>query len=48
MTLAGAAGCDPRTVENIYSGKASKVLVRERVSAAAKKLKMAAPPAEQK
>ena len=42
MALAGAASCDPRTVERIYDGKASKGIVCERVVAAAKKLKLPA------
>lgn len=48
LTLAGEAGCDPRTVERIYDGQASKKLVTERVIAAAKKLKIALPKQKEK
>ncbi len=41
FAIAGEAQVDPRTVAKIYEGKPSKMkLVRERVMAAAKRLKM--------
>jgi hypothetical protein len=46
MAIAAEACCDVRTVERIYDGKPSKKLVTERVVAAAKKLKIAAPPSQ--
>ena len=46
LKIAAEAQVDPRTVEKIYEGRASKGLVRERVIVAAKKLKLVAPPKE--
>jgi hypothetical protein len=40
LQLAAEAQVDPRTIINLYEGGSSKALVRERVVAAAKKLKM--------
>lgn len=44
LQVAGEAAVDPRTVKRIYAGEKSPKLVRERVEAAAKKLRIAAPP----
>jgi hypothetical protein len=44
LTIAGEAGCDPRTVEHVYLGAKSKILVRARIVAAAKKLNIQTPP----
>lgn len=44
MRIAAEAACDPRTVENVYDGRPSKRLVRERIEAAAKTLNILAPP----
>jgi DNA-binding LacI/PurR family transcriptional regulator len=44
LQVAGEAAVDPRTVKRIYAGEKSPKLVRERVEAAAKKLKLVAPP----
>lgn len=44
MRIAAEAACDPRTVASVYDGRPSRRLVRGRIEAAAKKLKLPAPP----
>ena len=44
LNLAGAAMADPRTVQRVYQGEKTQALVRERIEAAAKKLKFPKPP----
>lgn len=44
MRIAAEAGCDPRTVASVYDRRPSRKLVRERIEAAAKKLKFPTPP----
>lgn len=44
FAIAIEAIVDPRTVTSIYEGKPSRGLVRGRVEAAAKKLRLAPPP----
>jgi len=44
LHLAGVASADPRTVERLYEGERTQRLVRERIEAAAKKLKLPKPP----
>lgn len=43
LQIAAEAMADPRTVKRIYSGEKSQQLVKDRVAAAAKKLKMPVP-----
>jgi len=40
LQIAGAAQCDPRTVEAYYKGKNVRPLLKDRIDAAAKKLKI--------
>lgn len=42
--IASESLVDVRTIERIYEGKTSKKITRERVTAAAKKLNLPAPP----
>ena len=44
LKSAGEAEVDPRTVARVYEGKPTRGLVRGRIEAAAKKLKMPAVP----
>jgi DNA-binding LacI/PurR family transcriptional regulator len=46
LQIAGAAAVDPRTVERAYGGKSVRTMIRERITAAAKNLKMIAPPSK--
>lgn len=40
MQIAGSAQCDPRTVEAYYRGDKVRPLLKDRIEAAAKKLKI--------
>ena len=44
LRIAGAAQCDPRTVETYASGGKVRPLLRERIEAAMKKLRVKAKP----